>query len=155
MNASGETAEDPADTTNGEAATSRTPLDNVMIAMDVVDTLRHDQLIVERELNEDERKAKLIDRLREIYRGQGIDVPDSILEEGVRALEEDRFVYKPPAGSLKTRLARLYVTRGSWGQVVIGALAGVAALWIGWYALYEWPRQSELARDYARCQRNR
>ena len=63
-------------TANGDAAASRTPLDNVMIAMDVVDTLRHDQLIVERELNEDVRKAKLIERLREIYRGQGIDVPD-------------------------------------------------------------------------------
>ncbi len=145
MNASGETAADPADTANGDVTASRTPLDNVMIAMDVVDTLRHDQLIVERELNEDVRKAKLIERLREIYRGQGIDVPDGILEEGVRALEEDRFVYKPPADSLKTRLAKLYVSRGSWGQFVIGGLAAVAALWIGWYALYEWPRQSELA----------
>ena len=41
------------------------PLDDVMLAMDVVDTLRHDQLIVERELNEEERRAKLIERLRE------------------------------------------------------------------------------------------
>lgn len=110
------------------AAASRTPLDNVMIAMDIVDTLRHDQLIVERELNEDERKAKLIERLREIYRGQGIDVPDSILEEGVRALEEGRFIYKPPTNSLATRIARIYVTRAAWGQIVIGALAGIAAL---------------------------
>jgi len=122
----------------------RTPLDNVMIAMDVVDTLRHDQLIVERELNEDERKAKLIDRLREIYDGQGIDVPDSILEEGVRALEEGRFIYEPPADTLATRAAKLYVTRASWGQYVIGALAAVAALWACWYAIYEWPRQSAL-----------
>jgi hypothetical protein len=126
------------------AAASRTPLDNVMIAMDVVDTLRHDQLIVERELNEDERKAKLIERLREIYRGQGIDVPDSILEEGVRALDEGRFIYKPPADSLATRAARIYVTRAAWGQYVIGALAGIAALWACWYVIYEWPRQSAL-----------
>ncbi|MGI9480001.1 MAG: DUF6384 family protein [Hyphomicrobiaceae bacterium] len=142
VTASGDTAAQPVDAANGDAATSRTPLDNVMIAMDVVDTLRHDQLIVERELNEDVRKAKLIDRLREIYRGQGIEVPDSILEEGVRALEEDRFVYKPPADSFKTRLARLYVTRGTWGRIVVGALGVVAALWFGWYAMYEWPRQS-------------
>jgi len=131
-----------ADTANGDAAASRTPLDNVMIAMDVVDTLRHDQLIVERELNEDVRKAKLIERLREIYQGQGIDVPDSILEEGVRALEEDRFVYKAPADSLKTRLERLYVMRSSCRRIVGGALSVVAALWFGWYAMYEWPRQS-------------
>lgn len=133
------------DQTNGDVAASRTPLDNVMIAMDVVDTLRHDQLIVERELNDDDRKAKLIERLREIYRGQGIDVPDAILAEGVRALEEDRFVYEPPTESVATRLAKLYVTRGSWGQFVGGALAAIAALWIGWYALYEWPRQSAIA----------
>jgi Family of unknown function (DUF6384) len=132
-------------TPGANTSVSRTPLDNVMIAMDVVDTLRHDQLIVERELNEDERKAKLIERLREIYRGQGIDVPDSILEEGVRALEEDRFIYKPPADSLATRVARVYVTRNAWGQYVIGALAAIAALWACWYVIYEWPRQSALA----------
>ena len=83
MNASANADPQPADTANGNGSTvaaSRTPLDHVMIAMDVVDTLRHDQLIVERELNGDERKAKLIERLREIYSAQGIDVPDKIVE---------------------------------------------------------------------------
>ena len=145
MTASGETGAGPAAVANGDGAVGRTPLDNVMIAMDVVDTLRHDRLIVERELNEDARKAKLIERLREIYRGQGIEVPDAILEEGVRALEEDRFVYKPPPDSLRTRLAHFYVTRGGWGRVLGGALAAVLAIWIGWWALYEWPRQSAAA----------
>jgi hypothetical protein len=127
------------------AADGSAPLDDVMIAMDVVDTLRHDQLIVERELNEEERRAKLIERLREIYHGQGIEVPDRILEEGVKALEEDRFVYKPPADTIQTRLARLYVSRGSWGRYALGALGGVLAIWIGWYALYEVPRQRAVA----------
>lgn len=58
-----------------------------MIAMDVVDTLRHDQLIVERELNEDERKAKLIERLREIYSAQGIDWTASIAASAVAFLQ--------------------------------------------------------------------
>lgn len=147
MTASGDTAAQTGATASNAAGASRTPLDNVMIAMDVVDTLRHDQLIVERELNEDVRRAKLIERLREIYRGQGIDVPDSILEEGVRALEEDRFVYKPPENSWGTRLARLYVTRGAWGRIVGGALGVVAALWLGWFAIYEWPRQSMRAAE--------
>ncbi|MFT5511123.1 MAG: hypothetical protein ACI89J_004223 [Hyphomicrobiaceae bacterium] len=155
MNASANADPQPADTANGNGSTvaaSRTPLDHVMIAMDVVDTLRHDQLIVERELNGDERKAKLIERLREIYSAQGIDVPDKILEEGVRALEEDRFVYNPPADTLKTRLLKLYVTRSSWGQYAIGALGAVAALWIGWFALYEWPRQSALSAQRTELQ---
>ncbi len=121
------------------------PLDDVMIAMDVVDTLRGDAYIVERELNADERKAKLIERLRDIYRSQGIEVPDRILEEGVSALEEDRFVYKPPADTFETRLARLYVTRFGWGRYVIGATVGLLALFIAWYAFYEGPRQSGIA----------
>jgi len=125
--------------------TDRAPLDDVMIAMDVVDTLRHDAYIVERELNEDERKAKLIERLREIYRGQGIDVPDRILEDGVKALEEDRFVHKPPRDTLQTRLARLYVSRASWSRYVVGALAGIVAVWVAWYAFYEVPRQRAAA----------
>lgn len=133
--------------TSPETAAGRAPLDDVMIAMDVVDTLRHDKLVVERELDSDARRDQLIERLREIYRSQGIDVPDSILAEGVKALEEDRFVYKPPAESVATRLARLYVTRELWGSYVLGALAAVAVLWIGWFMLVDWPRQSALRAE--------
>ncbi|HXK56547.1 MAG TPA: DUF6384 family protein, partial [Gammaproteobacteria bacterium] len=49
-------------------------LSDVMLAMDVVDTLRHRRLLVERELQSDQRDEKLIDRLRDIYRSQGIEV---------------------------------------------------------------------------------
>jgi hypothetical protein len=141
----GGVSQPPQSTASAAAADGNAPLDDVMIAMDVVDTLRHDQLIVERELNEEERRAKLIERLREIYHGQGIEVPDRILEEGVKALEEDRFVYEPPRDTIQTRLARLYVSRDSWGRYALGAVGGVLAIWIGWYALYEVPRQRAVA----------
>jgi hypothetical protein len=59
--------------------------------MDVVDTLRHDQRLVERELSADASDEALIKRLREVYKGQGIEVPDRVLEEGVKALKEKRF----------------------------------------------------------------
>ncbi len=98
-------------------------LDDIMLAMDVVDTLRHDQKITERELAEGDREVDLIERLRDIYRKQGIDVPDEILRQGVKALREERFVYKPPRDSLSVKLARLYVTRGTWGKWALGALA--------------------------------
>lgn len=103
-------------------------LDDIMLAMDVVDTLRHDQKITERELAEGDREEDLIERLRTIYRNQGIAVPDEILRQGVKALREERFVYKPPADSFSMKLARLYVTRGRWGK---WALAAVAAIGIG------------------------
>jgi len=121
------------------------PLDDVMIAMDVVDTLRHDKRLVERELNDAERRAELIARLRQIYKGQGIDVPDQILEEGVKALEEKRFVYTPPAMSLQVRLARLYATRDVWGRrAAVAGLAGALGLG-GWYAVVERPKAIEKA----------
>ncbi len=121
------------------------PLDDVMIAMDVVDTLRHDKRLVERELDDAQRRAELIERLRDIYKGQGIEVPDQILEDGVKALEEKRFVYTPPATSLEVRLARLYVTRDVWGKRVGAVALGAALVGGGWYLAYERPRSVEKA----------
>jgi hypothetical protein len=109
------------------------PLDDVMLAMDVVDTLRRRQQLVERELDEEGRELDLKERLRKIYSAQGIEVPDHILEEGVAGLKEDRFLYKPPERGLATRLAHLYVRRRVWGRWV---LAGVAVLGIGWGVHY-------------------
>jgi len=121
------------------------PLDDVMIAMDVVDTLRHDKRLVERELDDVQRRHELIERLRDIYKGQGIEVPDRILEDGVKALEEKRFVYTPPVPSLEVRLARLYVTREVWGRRAGAALLGAAVVGGGWYLAFERPRVLETA----------
>lgn len=101
-------------------------LDDIMLAMDVVDTLRHDQKVTDRELAEADREDDLIERLRQIYKNQGIAVPDEILRQGVKALREERFVYKPPHESFSIRLARLYVTRSRWGKWALGAVAAVA-----------------------------
>ncbi len=103
-------------------------LDEVLLAMDVVDTLRHRDKMVLRELDQSGREAELIERLREIYTAQGIEVPDHILRDGVKALQENRFSYTPPKPSLSVRLARLYVSRDKWLKPV---LAGVVALVVG------------------------
>lgn len=97
----------------------RAPLEDLMVAMDVVDTLRHREKLVTRELDAEGRRERLIEHLREIYAAQGIEVTDAVLEEGVRALEEDRFAYTPPKRSFSTLLARLYVRRGSWGKPLL------------------------------------
>ncbi|HHG89728.1 MAG TPA: hypothetical protein ENJ90_04510 [Devosia sp.] len=112
------------------------PLDEVMLAMDVVDTLRHRQGLVARELDGDNREARLIDRLREVYRNQGIEVPERILKEGVAALEEDRFVYKPPDAGFSRSLARLYVSRGSWGKWVLGIGTATVLFMSAYYFAY-------------------
>jgi hypothetical protein len=96
-----------------------------MLAMDVVDTLRHKELVLARELSAEDRDAKLLEHLREIYRSQGIAVTDEILQRGVDALREERFAYPQPEPSFSRTLAHAYVTRGRWGKL---AGTGVAAL---------------------------
>ena len=113
-----------------KAAAKPQSLDDLMLSMDVVDTLRHRQNLVERELNSEERDQKLIERLREIYTSQGIEVTDEILSAGVAALKEDRFVYTPPKESFNVKLARLYVTRDRWMKWVGLAVAIILMAWI-------------------------
>jgi len=96
------------------AVDSRQPLDEVMLAMDVVDTLRHQEKVVARELDSDVRDEELKEKLKRIYKAQGLDVPEHILEEGVKALQEDRFSYRPPPSGSGVLWARIYVSRGRW-----------------------------------------
>ena len=94
------------------------PLEELMVAMDVVDTLRHQQDLAERELDSDARRERFMVRLRELYQAQGIDVPDHVLEQGIDALEQERFEYVPVKSSWRTKLAYLWVSRGRWGKPV-------------------------------------
>ena len=77
------------------ATAEKQSLDDVLVAMDVVDTLRHRDLILQKELDQEGREQQLITRLREIYAAQGIEVTDEVLLQGVQALEEQRFHYRP------------------------------------------------------------
>lgn len=117
-----------------------------MMAMDVVDTLRHQKLLVDRELNSGEREQKLIERLRKLYASQGIEVPDSILAEGVKALEEDRFTYKPPVEGIQTSMARIYIKRGRWSKRFGAAALSLSVLWGGWHMAFQAPENRRLDR---------
>lgn len=113
-------------------AADKPQLDDVMLAMDVVDTLRHRERLIDMELGAEAREAALIERLRDIYKAQGIDVPDRILADGVKALEEKRFVYEPPQGGLAVTLAKAYVARDRWLKpvaFVLGLAALATAVW--------------------------
>lgn len=106
-------------------------LDEVMLAMDVVDTLRHQETLVERELGQDTRDEALKARLRQIYEGQGLEVNDRILDQGIKALKESRFAYTPPKPSVDTFLARLWIRRRTVGGVA-GLLLLVLVSFVGW-----------------------
>lgn len=127
-------------------------LDEVMLAMDVVDTLRHQRSLVERELQSEDRERELIEKLKKTYADQGLTVSEEVIAQGVRALHEERFAYQPPPKGLKTSLARLYVHRGRWAKGVIIVAAALAAVWAGYRLLYVLPAErgrTELARGLA------
>lgn len=128
------------------ASAEKAPLDEVMLAMDVVDTLRHRQDLVERELAGEAREQQLLEKLRDIYHQQGIEVSDAVLKEGVAALSESRFVYTPPKPSLAVSLARLYVGRKRWLPAGF-ALALLLILGFGGYFLVWKPLQDAQAEQ--------
>jgi hypothetical protein len=116
----------------GRSAPSSGNLDEMMLAMDVVDTLRHRESLIARELDEDDREEQLIERLRALYKSQGIDVPDHIIAEGVTGLKESRFVYTPPKPGIGRTLGLLWVRRAMYGKWAAASLAVLIAL-IGLY----------------------
>ena len=131
------------------------PLEDLMVAMDVVDTLRHRQQLVDRELDSEGRRERLIEKLRDIYRAQGIEVSDRVLADGVRALEEDRFRYSPPQKTFATRIAHLYVRRNKWLGPILLFLVILFGLWLSYYLIAVRPETSaraalpgELAQRY-------
>ena len=130
---------------NDIALAKQPPLDEVMLAMDVVDTLRHRQRVVERALATDMQDAQLVARLREIYAGQGIEVSDAIIEQGVRDLRENRFVYSPSPPSLGRKLAEIYATRNNWSKPVALFAGLIAIALIGYQTLVRGPELAAIA----------
>jgi hypothetical protein len=126
--------------------TPKIDLDEVMLAMDVVDTLRHQQSLVDRELASDERDQVLIDKVKRIYASQGLEVTDKILAEGVAALREDRFAYRPPPPKGSMWLAKLYVNRGRWAKTAAVLAAVVAIVFLIYRFAYVGPEVRQRMR---------
>lgn len=109
--------------------TPAVPLDEVMLAMDVVDTLRHQRAMVDASLDGERRERDLIERIKQIYASQGIEVADEVIAQGVEALEQDRFTYDAPDRTLSVRLAEIYVDRGKWSKRAAVCVAAIVVLW--------------------------
>ena len=102
-------------------AADAAPLNDAMLAMDVVDTLRHGADLSAA------GEAATVERLRAGYRQIGIEAPESVLQTGIAAITDGRFGYAPPTGAIAA-LARLYVSRAKWGRpaLVLGIVLAIA-----------------------------
>lgn len=133
-----------ADIAQGAAAPK---LDELMLAMDVVDTLRHQEGLVAKALSEDSRDATLKERLRTLYEGQGLKVSDRILDDGIRALKESRFTYDPAPPSFARTMALLWVGRATVAKVMAVALVAIAVLGgVTYWRVVSTERATEAAR---------
>lgn len=120
------------------SAPSKAKLDDLMMAMDVVDTLRHEEKLVETELGQEARDAALKERLRGIYEGQGLEVNDRILDEGIKALKESRFTYERRGSGFSRFFAMLWVRRALAAALALAAVALCGVLLGSWW----WQAQS-------------
>jgi hypothetical protein len=77
--------------------------------------------------------------LREIYKGQGIEVPDRVIDDGIKALKDSRFVYVPPKPGLAVSLATMWVHRARILWTVFAIALTVVGLRVGYYFLVERP----------------
>ena len=116
--------------TSQQKGTNASDWDQVMLAMDVVDTLRHRKFALDEILARNDET--LINKVRHIYRDQGINVSDTTIREAVEALNEERFSYNPPTNGWRLRLAHAYIDRVKWAKrvAVIAIIGGVV------YAVY-------------------
>ncbi|MDO8359612.1 MAG: DUF6384 family protein [Devosia sp.] len=128
------------------ATATEAPLSGVMLAMDVADTLRHipDVATIEGEA----RERQIINKLRALYRRQGIDVSETAVKDGLAALSENRFAYMPPKAGLAVALARLYVVRRKWLPATTAAALMLIIFLGGYFFIWRPYRdaQIELAR---------
>jgi hypothetical protein len=129
-----------------EQTSQKIELSEVMMAMDVVDTIRHQRSLVQRELESGDREAELIEKLKKIYADQGLEVSEQVIADGVKAMREERFAYQPPSGGLNIALAKIYVNRGRWAKLAIACVVAVLALWAGYRYLYAIPAEKDRNR---------
>lgn len=101
--------------------------DKVMLAMDVVDTLRHQEAELDRLVNQQTDDKALVERVKNIYQAQGITVEERVIRDAVTAIKEERFNYNPPQRGFKRKLAEKWVTRKKWRKkaTMVGAAAAI------------------------------
>ncbi|WP_315922379.1 DUF6384 family protein [Mesorhizobium sp. SP-1A] len=104
-------------------------LEDVLMAADTVDTIRHEMAIQETEMLSDDRRAALKARLRQWYESQGTVVSDEIIERAVDDMDKNRYVHEPLAPGLPRLFARMWINRGKIALRTVTAIASIGFLY--------------------------
>jgi hypothetical protein len=105
-------------------ADQRLSLEEMTRIMDVAATLRKERAIVDQQLNIDEMKARLRERLMEAAKVSGDPVTEAEIAVAVEQYYERLHEFQEPPASFAKFLAHVWVSRGPILKVV-GALAAV------------------------------
>lgn len=105
-------------------------LQEALLTMDVVDQLRYRNAEMKALADSGHDNATLKQRLLDLYRSQGIEVSDEILEAGIQAQRDQRYLYTAPRG-WKAWLARRWIDRRrllKWALRVAAALLALGVI---------------------------
>ncbi|KAF0863516.1 DUF6384 family protein [Pseudomonas sp. LD120] len=83
-----------------------------MGAMALIDELRHSQTEIQKHLDLPKHRKAVAERIREFYKARGVEVEDTLVEQGVRNYFATRLTYEAPVLNWRDRLlAPLYINR--------------------------------------------
>jgi hypothetical protein len=116
-------------TADGLPAGERLSLEEMTRIMDVATTLRKERAIVDQQLNIDQIKAKLRERLLEAAKVSG----DPVTEEEIAAAVEQYFdrlhEFQEPPASLATFAAHVWVRRGPILKTLTAVVVAIGVIW--------------------------
>jgi hypothetical protein len=138
MPSASQTAQDPAAapavTGDGLPAGQKLSLEEMSRIMDVAATLRKERALVDQQLNIDQIKAKLRERLLEAAKVSGDPVTAAEIDAAIASYYDQLHEFREPPAGFQTFLAHLWCLRRSLFKWLLG-LVGVGALLWGFSAL--------------------
>lgn len=72
-------------------------------ALEIIDRMRHEQTVIEENLNLPQRREAVAQKIRAHYQSNGIQVSQEMIDEGVRRFFDNRFTFEPPKLNLGQR----------------------------------------------------
>ncbi len=118
------------DSTEAKAPPQQLTLEQTLRIMDVATTLRKEQALVEQQLNIEETKAMLRERLLDAAKITGERLTEEQVDIAIEHYYDKLHVFEQPEWSVGLVMAHLYVMRGTiikW-TITLGATAGL----LGW-----------------------